>query len=269
MKTAIDETSRMTFFISKKYSFVRIATKDICELGKKKHHIVAHMEADVTMARKKLREYRKRVGPISFTSWVVKTVCSTLENYPRLAAFSNGKRGYIEFGDLNVSFVIEKELNEEKLPVPIVITGVQRKSIVAISDEINEGQKKVAEGGLIHRNLTPVEKIYYHLPAILRRGVWRYILRRPHIAYTKMGNVAFTSIANIAGGRGWFIPISVHPICFGMGSIAVRPTVKDGAVVVGEMLPITILMDHDVADGVYMAKFVRDLANNLENGFLL
>ena len=36
----------------------------------------------------------------------------------------------------------------------------------------------------------------------------------------KMGNVAFTSIGMMGEINGWFIPISVHPICLGLALLS-------------------------------------------------
>jgi len=88
----------------------------------------------------------------------------------------------------------------------------------------------------------------------------------PKPAFDKMGNVAFTSIDLMGKVNGWFIPISVHPICFGIGSIIKKPTVIDDRIEISEMLNMSILIDHDVIDGAPMARFISDLSKNIENG---
>jgi pyruvate/2-oxoglutarate dehydrogenase complex dihydrolipoamide acyltransferase (E2) component len=81
-----------------------------------------------------------------------------------------------------------------------------------------------------------------------------------------MGNVAFTSIGMIGKVNGWFIPISVHPICFGISSIAKKPIVIGDKIEIREILNMTILIDHDVIDGSPMARFISDLSSNIEKG---
>ena len=81
-----------------------------------------------------------------------------------------------------------------------------------------------------------------------------------------MGNVAFTSIGMMGKVNGWFIPISVHPICFGVSSMIKKPAVIDDKIEIREMLNMTILLDHDVIDGAPMARFVSDLTKNVESG---
>jgi pyruvate/2-oxoglutarate dehydrogenase complex dihydrolipoamide acyltransferase (E2) component len=84
-----------------------------------------------------------------------------------------------------------------------------------------------------------------------------------------MGNVAFTSIGMMGSVDGWFIPISVHPICFGIGSIIKKPAVVDDRIEIREKLKMSILIDHDVIDGAPVARFINHLSGNIENGFNL
>ena len=114
-----------------------------------------------------------------------------------------------------------------------------------------------------------MERFYYLLPGFARRFIWRYLLRHPHLVFNKMGNVAITSIGMAGSINGWFIPISVHPICFGAGSVIKKPVVIKDRIEIREMLNMTILIDHDVVDGAPMVRFIRDLSNNLENGLFL
>lgn len=81
-----------------------------------------------------------------------------------------------------------------------------------------------------------------------------------------MGNVAITSIGMIGSANGWFIPISVHPLCFGIGKIAKKPLVVNDKIQIREVLIMTVLLDHDVIDGAQMARFISKLSENLELG---
>jgi pyruvate/2-oxoglutarate dehydrogenase complex dihydrolipoamide acyltransferase (E2) component len=81
-----------------------------------------------------------------------------------------------------------------------------------------------------------------------------------------MGNIAITSIGMLGKASGWFIPISVHPICFGIGKITKKPMVINDQIEIREILNITVLLDHDVADGSQMVKFISELSENIEKG---
>jgi pyruvate/2-oxoglutarate dehydrogenase complex dihydrolipoamide acyltransferase (E2) component len=78
--------------------------------------------------------------------------------------------------------------------------------------------------------------------------------------------VAITSIGIKGNVNGWFIPASVHPVCFGIGKIAKKAVVVDDKIEIREMLNMTVLLDHDVIDGAPMARFISKLADNIEKG---
>lgn len=84
-----------------------------------------------------------------------------------------------------------------------------------------------------------------------------------------MGNIAFTSIGMMGKVNGWFIPISIHPLCFGISSIIKKPWVVDDKIVIREILNMSVLLDHDVIDGANMARLISDLSNNIESGLHL
>jgi len=92
------------------------------------------------------------------------------------------------------------------------------------------------------------------------------MLKHPRFAFSKMGNVAITSIGMIGNVNGWFIPTSVHPVCFGIGKISKKPVVVNDKVEIREILNMTVLLDHDVIDGAPMARFLSVLTDNIENG---
>ena len=65
------------------------------------------------------------------------------------------------------------------------------------------------------------------------------MLRRPHFVFEKMGNVAITSIGMMGRVDGWFIPIAVHPLCFGISNISRLPRVVDGQVQARDILKMS------------------------------
>ncbi|HNX98467.1 MAG TPA: 2-oxo acid dehydrogenase subunit E2, partial [Candidatus Aminicenantes bacterium] len=65
---------------------------------------------------------------------------------------------------------------------------------------------------------------------------------------------------------GWFIHTSVHPLSIGIGSVVPRPVAAGAEVRTGEILLLTVLVDHDVVDGAPMARFIQVLSENVEGG---
>lgn len=254
-----------------KFQKTRIATIDVCAIGQQKHHITALIEIDVSGSREKIRKYRREIGRVSFNAWLIKTISLTIKNHEQVAAYLNGKNKVVIFNDVNVSIVVEKEINGQKVPIPLVIDKANERSLESITKQIEEAKNEVLSDKdlVLQRRSSQFERIYCLLPGILRRKVWKYMLRLPHLAFSKMGNVAITSIGSIENVNGWFIPISVHPICFGIGNITKKPVVVNDKIEIREMLNMTILLDHDVIDGAPMARFISNLSKNIENGIEL
>jgi len=262
----------MTKYKIQEFPQSRIATIDISGLGKKKHHVTALIELDVSESRKKIRSYNQgKIHKISLTAWLISVISCTIKQFETSASYLAGKKKQIIFEDINVSMLVEKELNGQKVPIPLIIEKANEINIESITAKIAEARnEKIAAADIVLQKRTgSLEKLYYRLPGYSRRYIWRFLLRHPKIVYKKMGNVAFTSIGMMGKADGWFIPISVHPICFGVGSIIKKPKVIDDRIEIRETLNMTILMDHDVMDGAPMARFISTLTKNIESGLKL
>lgn len=246
----------------------RIASIDICSIGLKKHHIVALIEIDVTESRNKIKLYKKNHNNISFTAWLIKVISKTIKDFENVSSYIIGKRKLLVFENINVSLAVEKKLNDQRVPIPLIIEKANVRSIESITAQINEAKNQILSNNdiVLQSNSKRVELLYYHLPGFLRRFFWRYMLGHPKYAYSKMGNVAITSLGMIGKANGWFIPISVHPICFGIGKITKKPAVYNDQIAIREILNITVLLDHDIIDGAQMARFIDNLSNNIEMG---
>jgi pyruvate/2-oxoglutarate dehydrogenase complex dihydrolipoamide acyltransferase (E2) component len=255
-----------------KFPNSRIASIDICEVGKQKHHVAGLVEFDVTDSRKKIREYNKaHRNKISFHAWLISAIAFTLKKHETLCSYLYRKNKLLIFNDINVSLIVEKDMDGTKVPIPLVIEKANEKSIESITMQITEAKNIVfTENDIeLNKKSKQLEQLYYYLPGFLRRYFWKYMLKHPKLAFKKMGNVAFTSIGTMGKVDGWFIPISVHPVCFGISSIAKKPCVVDDKIEIREVLKMSILIDHDVIDGAPMARFISDLSKNIERGLNL
>jgi pyruvate/2-oxoglutarate dehydrogenase complex dihydrolipoamide acyltransferase (E2) component len=246
----------------------RIATFDIFEVGMGKHHISAMLEFDVTESRAKLRELRKKGVSVSFNAWLIKVIATVLEKYPEAAAYVYNRKKLIIFEDINVSLIVEKKTGDTKVPIPLVIEKANRKSAAEISGEIESAKKQDMKRGdiVLKQQSSAYQRLYYHLPGFIRRLFWIVLLKNPKAAFRTMGNVSVTSVGMIGKVNGWFIHRSVHPVSFGVGSVLVKPVVKNNEITPREILNMTVLVDHDVIDGAPMVRFLGDLTEFIENG---
>ena len=250
----------------------RVATIDVGKIGKQKNHIAGIVEFDVTESRLKIREYnRNHDKNISLTAWLISVISTTIKKHETSASFLAGKNRLIIFEDINVSLIVEKEMNGNKVPIPLVIEKAHEISIERITQQIAQSKNtELSEGDIVlQRKTKRMERLYYRLPGFLRMYVWKYLLKHPKLAYSKMGNVAITAVGMMGKINGWFIPTSIHPVCFGIGSVIKKPVVVDDKIAIREMLNMAVLIDHDVMDGANMARFMKELSRNIESGLNL
>lgn len=249
----------------------RIATFDTFSVGLQKHHVNALLEFDVTESRKKIYDLRKEGYSISFNAWLIKIISSSLQKHPEASAYLYNKRKLLIFNDINISILVEKIINNKKVPIPVVLKRVQNKTLQEITEEIkNAKDQQISRSDfVINKNTTPVERVYYYLPGWFRRMVWKIMLRNPKYVFKRMGNSVITSIGMVGRINGWFIHKSIHPISFGVGSVIKKPAVVNNEIKIREILNMTILVDHDVIDGAPMVRFLNDLTKDIETGAFL
>lgn len=249
----------------------RLATVDIGATGLKKHHVKALIELDVTEARKMIREKKKLSKNISFNSWLIKCISHAVEECPQVHGIRKGKRNIVLFKDVDISIVIEREIQGKKVPLPYVIRKTNEKSIADIYDEIRNGQKQPindeGDNVLGEKKNTLLMKIYYAMPGFIRRVLWQHIIHSPFLVKQNMGTVIITSVGMIGKINGWVIPVSVHPLCFAIGSIVKKPGVIKDKIEIREYLYVTVLFDHDIIDGAPAVRALSKLTKLVESGF--
>ena len=116
----------------------RIATFDICSVGIQKHQVAAMIEIDVSESREKIKKLRNKTNRISFTAWLMKVISLTIKDHELAAGFLKGKRKVFVFNDINISLAVEKKLNGQKVPIPLIIEKTNEKSIEVITKQIND-----------------------------------------------------------------------------------------------------------------------------------
>jgi pyruvate/2-oxoglutarate dehydrogenase complex dihydrolipoamide acyltransferase (E2) component len=249
----------------------RIATFDIGAVSQMKHHIKALIEVDITEARQKIAEKRKQHQNISFNSWLIKCISKAVEECPEIHGIRKGKREIVIFDDIDISIMIEREIQGEKVPLPYVIRKTNEKSIADIYTEIKAGQRQAIddEGNYVlgEKKNEYLMKTYYWLPGWVRRAIWRKIIRSPYQTKQNMGTVVITSVGMMGKINGWMVPVSVHPFSLAVGSIIKKPGVVDNRIEVREYLYLTLAVDHDVIDGAPAVRALSKLTRLIERGY--
>ncbi len=202
-------------------------------------HVTLLDEVDVTELvahRKKFKDIAaERDIKLTYLPYVVKALVSTLREFPALnTSLDDATQEIVQKHYYNIGIAAD---TDRGLLVP-VIKHADRKSVFAISDEINSLAVKARDG-----KLSPAEM--------------------------KGASCSITNIGS-AGGQ-WFTPIINHPevAILGIGRIAEKPVVKNGEIVAAPMLALSLVFDHRVIDGATGQQALNHLKKLLGNPELL
>lgn len=248
----------------------RLSTVDLGRIGLHRHHIAALLEVDVTRARHQIRIVnRGGESAVSFIAWLISNVARSLAAHPAAHAVRAGRRKIATFGSVNVSIMVERAVAETRVPLPILITGADSKSVSEIEQVIQQARSEPVDPATVVIGREPgglAMRLYYALPGFLRRALLQLVLRNPRRLHRTMGSVVVTSIGMGGRVRGWFIPRSMHPVCIGIGAVTPKAVVVNGAIEPREVLHMTVLVDHDVVDGAPASRWISTLVRAMENG---
>ena len=258
-------------YAQKTHPASRITTVDACEVGQKKHTMQALIEIDVTEARELIRETKMKGAKISFTAWLIKCISTVCEEYKLVHGVKNGKYKTVVFDDVDISILVERDVHGENVPLPYVLRKTNEKSISDIYMEIKQAQQQpikeegdfVLGGGM----KTFFMRAYYSLPGFVRRLFISRLIMSPILTKKHMGTVVISSLGMMGRFNGWFVPISIHPMSFTIGSIVKKPGIIHDTIAIREYLFVTVLIDHDVIDGAPSARALAKLIDLMEKGY--
>ncbi len=209
--------------------------KTIAENMEKSQTIPAFIVQDYTVIdelaayRTELKEQMDR--RISFQPFFMKALAVAVQKYPTLnATFDENKKEVTVHSDVNIGMAVQ---TDEGLMVP-VLKQVQNKSIRQINDEM----------------LTLID-------AAKNRTIQLDDLRG--------GTISITNYGSFGGvyGRAMILPPQVAIL--GFGRIHQTAVVKNGQVVPGTILPVSMSCDHRVVDGAPAASFLTYFLQLLGN----
>ncbi len=202
-------------------------------------HTAAHTlhvdEADLTelvAMRERAKAKAAAEGvKLTYLPFFVKAVTGALKHYPYVNASLDDEKHEISLKKYyNIGIAAN---TDEGLVVP-VIHDADRKSIFELASEIAELADKARSGKLSHDEISD-------------------------------GTFTITNVGSV-GGLFTFPVINYPEVAIlGTHSIVPRPVVRDGQIVIRQMMYLSISFDHRVVDGAIAAQFVRDVAASLAN----
>jgi pyruvate dehydrogenase E2 component (dihydrolipoamide acetyltransferase) len=170
---------------------------------------------------------------VSINDIIIKVAAVALIQHPQVnASFQDKTVRYYERADIGVAVAID-----EGLITPIV-RGAERKSIGQISREVRELAERARA-----RKLQPEEYMGATF-SVSNLGMF--------------GIEEFTAIIN-----------PPEAAILAVGAMSQKPVVRDGAMVVRQMMRVTMSCDHRIVDGATGAKFLQTFKKILENPLML
>lgn len=203
-------------------------------------HVTQCEKADITDLEALRKQYGPRVekqggGKLTVTAIAVKIVAIALRKFPHInVSVDLANEEIIHKSYVNIGLAVD---TDRGLLVP-VIRDADTKSISEIAAEI---------------------------------GVLAEKARKGKLSLDEMSGGCFT-ITNLGGiGGTYFTPIVNHPevAILGMSRSAMEPVWRDGEFEPRLMLPLSLSYDHRVVDGADAMRFLRFVADALEQPFVL
>jgi pyruvate/2-oxoglutarate dehydrogenase complex dihydrolipoamide acyltransferase (E2) component len=255
-----------------KFPKARIPTLDFLTLGDKAHYIKGLIEVDVTKGRDFIRKHEKETGvKISFTAWLLKCIGKAASEHKEVHSIMKGSKRIVRFDDVDISTIVERDVNDIKVPLPLLIRKTNEKSIKEIHNEIRAAQTEKVNHAVVlgGDSIGKKMKLYVSLPKFIRRFLLKHILKNPIKVKQLMGTIVVTAVGMFGNIYGWPIPTTAHPLALGIGGITKKPGVINDQIEIREYLTMTVLLNHDIVDGAPATRFISRLGNLLKSGFSL
>ncbi len=200
-------------------------------------HVFQFDEAEISGIEKYIDKHEEKAsstgGKLTLTAVLVKIVAEALRHFPKFnASIDMANEQMILKKYVNIGIAVD---TEKGLLVP-VLKNADRKSIIAISEELTELAAKARKGKLDREEM-------------------------------QGGNFTISNLGGIGGTQ--FTPIILHPqvAILGVSRAAKKPVYLDGKFGARNILPLSLSYDHRLIDGAEGVRFIDWIARALEDPY--
>lgn len=199
-------------------------------------HIYVTTEVDMANAlqwRAQINESGVAPVKISVNDLVIKATAKALRAFPVVnssyAAGSDGQPGFVQHAQINISVAIAIE---EGLVAPPIVDA-DKKSLGIIAAEVKELATRAREGKI--------------KPNELEGGTFT------------VSNLGMYDVVEFG-----MIITPPQSAALAVGAVRTVPVVRDGTIVIGEIMHVTLSVDHRIVDGAIAAQFLQEFKRLLE-----
>lgn len=236
---------------------------DAGRMGRNRHIVHGLAEIDVTVARRFIRRHEAATGEkLSFTAYILYCLAQAIDRHKEMHAYRDWRGRLVVYEKVNIVVMVEVSANGRRVPAPYVLQGANRKTFRQIHDEIRAIQSKPQE-----RAEQRFSGWFLRLPWPIRRLFYWIVQRFPGRFRHMNSSVLVTAVGMFSRGASWAITKPSHTLTLAIGGIAEKPGVVDGRIEPREYLHLTVSVDHDIVDGGPIARFGRDFATFVEEGY--
>ncbi|RKN50256.1 2-oxo acid dehydrogenase subunit E2 [Micromonospora endolithica] len=217
-------------------------------------------EIDMTAVRAHRAAARAADRRFSVVSYVLHSAGRVLGGHPAAnAAVRGGWRPRLAYFDtVNGKVTLDKKVGGERVVVSTVLRGLATAELETIQrdvDHFRDGDPDTMPEFAAMRSL-------HRLPRPLGRLAFRLGVRPLARRADTMGTFAVTSLGHrpVDG----FHSVGGTTVTLGVGRIADRPVVRDGAVTIAPVMRLNLTFDHRVIDGAEAADVLGEIKERLE-----
>ncbi|BAB05566.1 2-oxo acid dehydrogenase subunit E2 [Halalkalibacterium halodurans] len=239
---------------------VRRHTIHFLEKAKNSQAVYLSTDIDASRIQEVKRRYEQASIKISYISFLLFAISRAIEVFPEVNSSVQG-RWHLkrwQFSTIDAKVTLDKLAGQERMVVSSVIPETNKKSLLAIQDEINELKIASFETSDRFQSIRKLQR----LPLWIGRIIYRKILQNPITWQQTQGSFTITSLGHVPIQS--FFPITTNTVCFGVGSIRECAVVREGQVVVRPMLPLSMTFDHRAIDGALASEFLYRIKQNVE-----
>jgi pyruvate/2-oxoglutarate dehydrogenase complex dihydrolipoamide acyltransferase (E2) component len=237
------------------------------QLAENGHNFFALLDFDVTELREYLRSKRRDGEGGSLFAFLLKAIAKCLEEFPSFNAMIDlRKTTYFETVDIGIPIEVANE--QGAINRQYIVKDAARKSIGDISAEIDAAKENLdrQEGFILSPSM---RAIISRLPRFIVSCLFRILANNHGRVKELSGSVFVTSVSMFSTAPGYVVPYIGGPKAssFAIGSVAEKPVVRKGEIVIREMLNITAVFNHDIIDGAPAARFINRLKRYIESEY--
>lgn len=203
------------------------------------------------------------------SAYVAATLARAVAAHPRLHSTRDALGRVVTFDSVDVNVTIEVSLGGQSFPLNHVLRAADSRTARDLHDEIHRVKQQPGTSETFR--MSSSTKYYLRVPGPVRRRVLMGSLHRlPDLQRRLIGTVGLTSVGMHGRGAGVGLPFLVHTTDVLVGGLEERPGFgPDGTMVPRQLLWVSMVVDHDVVDGVPMTRFIVTFRDGLESGAAL